>query len=43
MPRLTNRENTKVIDLIQKGKPLPPLYKDKLFAPEEGTFIQATK
>ncbi len=43
MPRLTDGEKTKVIDLIEKGKPLPPLYKEKLFAPEEGTFIQATK
>lgn len=43
MPRLTDGEKTKVIDLIEKGKPLPPLYKEKLFASEEGTFIQATK
>ncbi len=43
MPRLTDLEKRKLIDLIEKGEPLPPLYKSKLFASDDGTFIQATK
>jgi len=43
MTRLTETEKKKLIDLIERGKPLPPVYKGKLFAPEDGTFIQATK
>jgi site-specific DNA-methyltransferase (adenine-specific)/adenine-specific DNA-methyltransferase len=41
--RLTDAEKKKLVDLIERGKPLPPIYKSKLFAPEDGTFIQATK
>ena len=43
MARLTDAEKKKLVDLIEKEKPLPPVYKSKLFAPEDGTFIQATK
>jgi site-specific DNA-methyltransferase (adenine-specific)/adenine-specific DNA-methyltransferase len=43
MLRLTEAEKNRLIDLVEKGKPLPPVYKSKLFAPEDGTFIQATK
>ena len=43
MMHLTETEKKKLIDLIEKGKPLPLVYKDKLFALENGTFIQATK
>lgn len=43
MPRLTEAEKKRLIDLIEKGKPLPAVYKSRLFAPEDETFIQATK
>ena len=43
MMHLNETEKKKLIDLIEQGKPLPPVYKDKLFGPEDGTFIQATK
>ena len=43
MRHLTENEKKKLIDLIEKGKPLPPVYKGKLFVQEDGTFIQATK
>jgi DNA modification methylase len=41
--RLTDSEKKKLVDLIQSGKPLPAIYKNRLFAPEDGTFVQATK
>ena len=43
MTYLTEAEKKQIIDLIEKGKPLPPIYKGKLFAPEDDTFIQTTK
>ena len=43
MTHLTETERKKLIELIEKGKPLPPVYKGKLFAPEDGTLIHATK
>jgi DNA methylase len=43
MQRLTDSEKRNLVDLITKGKPLPPVYKNKLFAAEDGTFIQTTK
>jgi DNA modification methylase len=43
MTRLTETEKKKLIDLVEKGKPLPSVYKGKHFAREDGTFIQATK
>lgn len=41
--RLTETEKKKLVDLIQAGKPLPSIYKSRLFAPEDATFVQATK
>lgn len=41
--RLTEADKRKLVDLIQSGKPLPSIYKSKLFAPDDGSFIQATK
>ena len=41
--RLTDTDKKRLVDLIQNGKPLPSIYKNKLFAPDDGTFIQATK
>lgn len=43
MTRLNEAEKKQLIDLIEKGKPLPPIYKGKLFALEDETFIQTTK
>jgi site-specific DNA-methyltransferase (adenine-specific)/adenine-specific DNA-methyltransferase len=43
MMHLTETEKKKLIDPVEKGKPLPSVYKDKHFAREDGTFIQATK
>lgn len=41
--RLTDREKQKIIELIQAGKPLPVIYKAKLFDSGETEFIEATK
>jgi site-specific DNA-methyltransferase (adenine-specific)/adenine-specific DNA-methyltransferase len=43
MMRLTDSEKKKLIELLEAGKSLPSIYKNKLFAPEDETFIQATK
>ena len=43
MSRLTDAEKKKLCALIEKGEPLPAAYKGKLFGPEDGTFVQATK
>jgi hypothetical protein len=40
---LTDTEKKKLVDLIQSGKPLPPIYKTRLFASEDTTYVQATK
>jgi adenine-specific DNA-methyltransferase len=41
--RLTEAEKKKLVALIQSGEPLPSIYKTRLFAPEDGSFVQATK
>lgn len=41
--RLTEQEKQKIIELIQAGKPLPVIYKAKLFDSGETEFIEATK
>ena len=41
--RLTDSEKKKLIDLIEAGQPLPVIYRDRLFSPDEATFVQATK
>ena len=41
--RLTDAEKKKLVDLIQNDKRLPSFYKNRLFAPEDGAFVQATK
>lgn len=43
MSRLTDAETKKFCELIHAGKPLPAVYRGKLFGPDAGTFIQATK
>lgn len=43
MTHLTDVEKKALIDLIEQGQPLPPVYKSKLFSPEDATFIEATK
>lgn len=43
MSALSDAEKQILIQLIEKGKPLPPVYKSKLFVPEGVTFVQATK
>src|SRR5260221_12117352 len=43
MAHRTDAEKKKLVDLILKGKPLPPIYKTRLFAQGDGSFIQATK
>jgi DNA modification methylase len=41
--RLTDSEKKKLIDLIEAGQPLPAIYRDRLFSPDDATFVQATK
>lgn len=41
--KLTEQEKEKIIELIQAGKPLPAIYKNKLFDSGETEFIEATK
>jgi site-specific DNA-methyltransferase (adenine-specific)/adenine-specific DNA-methyltransferase len=41
--RLTDSEKKKLIELIEAGKPLPAVYKNRLFSPDDATFVQATK
>jgi hypothetical protein len=41
--RLTDSEKKKLIELIEAGKPFPAVYKDRLFLPDDATFVQATK
>lgn len=43
MTHLTETEKKHLITLIENGKSLPSIYKGKLFAPEDGAFIQTTK
>jgi len=40
---LTDNEKKKVIELIEAGRPLPAVYKDRLFSPDDATFVQTTK
>src|SRR4030042_1886900 len=40
---LTDNEKKKVIELIEAGRPLPAVYKDRLFLPDDATFVQTTK
>jgi site-specific DNA-methyltransferase (adenine-specific)/adenine-specific DNA-methyltransferase len=41
--KLTEQDKKKIIELIQAGKPLPVIYKAKLFDSGETEFIEATK
>ncbi len=41
--KLTERERVKIIELIKEGKPLPTVYKSKLFDRDDTEFIEATK
>jgi len=34
---LTDNEKKKVIELIEAGRPLPAVYKDRLFSPDKET------
>jgi site-specific DNA-methyltransferase (adenine-specific)/adenine-specific DNA-methyltransferase len=40
---LTDNEKKKVIELIEAGRSLPAVYKERLFSPDDATFVQATK
>lgn len=40
---LTRQEKDKIIELINAGKPLPAVYKSKLFQKDDTEFIEATK
>jgi len=41
--KLTESEKQKIIELIQAGKPIPAIYKSKLFDFDDLEFIEATK
>lgn len=41
--KLTEQEKKKIIDLIEAGKPLPSVYKSKLFDYDQSEFVEATK
>lgn len=43
MSKLNKQEKKKIIELIQAGKPLPAVYKSKLFQKDDSEFIEATK
>ncbi|MGD9973208.1 MAG: hypothetical protein AB7S77_09125 [Desulfatirhabdiaceae bacterium] len=40
--KLTDSEKQKVIELIQADKPLPTLYKQRLFDSDDSEFVEAT-
>ncbi len=41
--KLTEQEKKKIIELIEAGKPLPSVYKSKLFDYDQSEFVEATK
>jgi len=41
--KLTENEKQKIVELIQAGKPIPAIYKSKLFDSDDSEFIEATK
>lgn len=41
--KLNKNDKKKIIELIEAGKPLPSVYKSKLFASDDTEFIEATK
>ncbi|MCJ7612241.1 MAG: site-specific DNA-methyltransferase [Candidatus Aminicenantes bacterium] len=41
--KLTEQEKKKIIELIEAGKPLPVIYKPKLFDSGDAEYIEATK
>lgn len=41
--RLTEADKCKLIELIQTGKPLPPVWKSRLFDSGDEEFVEATK
>lgn len=43
MHNLTEKERQKIIQLIQEGKPIPSIYKNKLFNEQDVEYIEATK
>jgi len=43
MQPLNEQEKQQLIDLIQAGKPLPPIWKARMFASDDTEFVEATK
>ncbi len=43
MPRLTDKDIEKIIGLLQQGKPIPEIYKSKLFSSGDKEYIELTK
>lgn len=41
--KLTEQEKQKIIEIIQEGKPIPSIYKNKLFNEQDVEYIEATK
>lgn len=41
--KLTEQEKQKIIELIKEGKPIPSIYKNKLFNDQDVEYIEATK
>jgi len=43
MDPLNEQEKKQLIELIEAGKPLPPVWKARLFASDEAEYVEATK
>ena len=43
MPRLTDKDIEKIVGLLQQGKPVPEIYKSKLFSSGDKEYIELTK
>ena len=43
MPSLNEKDRENIIKLLQDGKPLPEIYKSRLFPAEDKEYIELTK
>lgn len=43
MSRLTDKDIEKIVGLLQQGKPVPEIYKSKLFSSGDKEYVELTK